>query len=181
MEFKALDPNGPVLLIPRIFGDERGFFMETFRQNEFEEHCGKHEFVQDNHSKSGGNVLRGLHYQLKNPQGKLVRVISGKVFDAVVDLRRSSPNFGKSYGVILDAEARHSLWVPPGFAHGFLVLEDNTEFVYKCTAYYDPTDEHCLLWNDPELGINWPLTGAEPVLSAKDRKGLPLRNAAKYV
>lgn len=174
MEFKALDPNGPVLLIPRIFGDERGFFMETFRQNEFEANCGPYEFVQDNHSKSAANVLRGLHYQHRNPQGKLVRVIAGRVFDAIVDLRKSSPNFGKSYGIVLDAINRHALWVPPGFAHGFLVLDDNTEFVYKCTAYYDPTDEHSLLWNDPALGINWPSLGSDPLLSAKDKNGLPL-------
>lgn len=180
MEFQHLAPNGPVLLIPKVFGDERGFFMETFRQNEFDEHCGKHEFVQDNQSKSTGLVLRGLHYQLHQPQGKLVRVIRGRVFDVAVDLRRSSENFGKSYGAILDETNHYSLWVPPGFAHGFLVMGDGAEFIYKCTAYYAPEDEYCLLWNDPELGIDWPLSVQEPMLSTKDQKRKMLRNCAVY-
>ena len=180
MEYKHLAPNGPVVLVPRVFGDERGYFMETFRQNEFEEHCGHYNFVQDNQSKSIKNVLRGLHYQLENPQGKLVRVISGKVFDVAVDLRRSSPAFGKTYGVTLDAASHHSLWVPPGFAHGFFVMSDEAEFVYKCTAYYAPGDEYCLLWNDPDLDIEWPLDNMQPQLSSKDEKGLSLASCATY-
>lgn len=180
MQFQPIDPDGPVLLIPEIFGDDRGFFMETFRQNDFEKHCGNYQFVQDNQSKSTRNVLRGMHYQLGHPQGKLVRVISGSVFDAVVDLRKSSPNFGKSYGVVLDALSRHSLWVPPGFAHGFLVLSDSAEFVYKCTDYYYPEDECSLLWNDPQLDIKWPLDVAPPILSPKDKKGMLLCDAPVY-
>ncbi len=180
MEFKALDANGPVVLIPEIHGDSRGFFMETFRQNEFDAHCGQHVFVQDNQSKSTKNVLRGLHYQLRRPQGKLVRVILGRVFDVAVDLRKASPHFGKSYGVFLDAEKYHGLWVPPGFAHGFLVISDEAEFAYKCTTYYDPADEHCLRWDDASLAINWPLEGASPILSAKDLKGLPLAETPVY-
>lgn len=180
MEFRHLAPHGPVLMIPKVFGDERGYFMETFRQNEFEENCGKYEFVQDNQSRSAGAVLRGLHYQLKHPQGKLVRVIGGSVFDVAVDLRRSSPQFGKTYGVILDADSRHIFWVPPGFAHGFLVMGESAEFVYKCTDYYRPDDEHCLLWNDPALRIDWPLDGCEPVLSQKDRLGKLLADCPLY-
>lgn len=180
MEFKPLAPNGPVLLIPKVFGDGRGYFMETFRQNEFEEHCGPYKFVQDNQSRSGANVLRGLHYQLAKPQGKLVRVMSGKVFDVAVDLRRSSPAFGKAFGVILDAVSHHGFWVPPGFAHGFLVMGDSAEFIYKCTDYYAPEDEHCLLWNDPELNIDWPLSGQTPILSGKDQRGLNLPQCATY-
>lgn len=180
VEFRTLAPNGPVLLIPRVFGDARGYFMETFRQNEFERHCGKHVFVQDNQSKSVGNVLRGLHYQLQKPQGKLVRVISGRVFDVAVDLRRSSPAFGKSYGVSLDADNKYSLWIPPGFAHGFMVESPEAEFVYKCTEYYAPEDERCLLWNDPALSIEWPQISGQPLLSAKDEKGLPLDRCQTY-
>lgn len=180
MEYRYLAPDGPVLLIPKIFGDERGYFMETFRQNDFDKHCGKHEFVQDNQSRSCAGVLRGLHYQLKQPQGKLVRVIRGRVFDVAVDLRHSSANFGKSVSAILDDDNRHSLWVPPGFAHGFFVMSDEAEFVYKCTTYYAPEDEHCLLWNDPSVGIDWPLAGREPLLSAKDQKGKALADCPVY-
>lgn len=180
MEFRILAPNGPVLLVPRVLGDARGYFMETFRQNEFEEHCGKHDFVQDNQSRSSGSVLRGLHYQLKHPQGKLVRVISGKVFDVAVDLRRSSPNFGQAYGVELDAEEHHIFWVPPGFAHGFMVIGDSAEFIYKCTAYYAPEDEHCLIWNDPAVKVKWPINDRNPLLSEKDRRGLPFEQIPVY-
>lgn len=182
MEFRPLAPNGPVLMTPKVWGDERGYFMETFRQNEFEAHCGKFQFVQDNQSKSCKGVLRGLHYQLHKPQGKLVRVISGQVFDVVVDLRRSSPNFGRSYGVILDSENCQIFWAPPGYAHGFLVLSESAEFVYKCTAYYAPEDEHCLLWNDKDAAVAWPglEQGQAPILSAKDQKGLPLAECALY-
>lgn len=180
MEFKSLAESGPVLLIPKLFGDARGYFMETFRQNEFEAHCGKYEFVQDNQSSSRGRVLRGLHYQLNHPQGKLVRVIKGKVFDAAVDLRQSSPTFGRSWGVDLSAENHHIFWVPPGFAHGFLVLSDEAEFVYKCTDYYCPNDEHCLIWNDSTANVQWPITGITPILSAKDEKGLPFDQCEKF-
>lgn len=180
MDFEPLAPNGPVLLIPKVFGDERGYFMETFRQNDFEKHCGSYTFVQDNQSKSSGHVLRGLHYQLRHPQGKLVRVMSGRVFDVAVDLRRSSPTFGKSFSAILDESNHHGLWVPPGFAHGFLVMSGEAEFVYKCTTYYAPDDEHCLLWNDKTVAIDWPLEGHEPLLSAKDKKGRVLQNCSLY-
>ncbi|MDE5833326.1 MAG: dTDP-4-dehydrorhamnose 3,5-epimerase [Desulfovibrio sp.] len=180
MDFEYLAENGPVLLVPRVFGDERGYFMETFRQNEFEAHCGRYEFVQDNQSLSQRRVLRGLHYQLNHPQGKLVRVIMGRVYDVAVDLRASSPDFGRCYGVVLDNIEHKSLWVPPGFAHGFYVLSDKAEFVYKCTAYYDPADERSLIWNDPTVNVDWPLEGEIPILSAKDEKGLPWDKADKY-
>ncbi len=180
MEFKPLAPNGPVLMIPAVHGDERGFFMETFRQNEFEAQCGHHVFVQDNHSKSRQNVLRGLHYQLEHPQGKLVRVIRGQVYDVAVDLRASSPTFGQSFSALLDDANRHMLWVPPGFAHGFLVLSPEAEFVYKCTTYYAPEDEHCLLWDEPPLDIRWPLSAQGPIISSKDREGLSFTACPKY-
>lgn len=180
MEFRHLAPGGPTLLIPRLFGDERGYFMETFRQNEFDRHCGKHVFVQDNQSRSSGSVLRGVHYQLEHPQGKLVRVIRGEVFDVAVDLRESSPTFGKSFSAVLDSVSHHGLWVPPGFAHGFFVMSDEAEFVYKCTTYYAPEDEYCLRWNDPAVGIAWPLHGKEPILSAKDQKGRLLADCPLY-
>lgn len=182
MEFRPLAAGGPVLLIPKVWGDERGYFMETFRQNEFERHCGKYQFVQDNQSKSGNGVLRGMHYQLNQPQGKLVRVISGRVYDVAVDLRRGSSHFGRPFGVILDSENKYSLWVPPGFAHGFLVLSDTAEFVYKCTTYYAPGDEHCLLWNDKDVAVDWPglSQGLVPLLSPKDQRGLSLAECAVY-
>jgi dTDP-4-dehydrorhamnose 3,5-epimerase len=180
MEFLTLAANGPVLLTPRVHGDERGFFMETFRQNEFEAHCGPYSFVQDNHSKSRRGVLRGMHYQLSRPQGKLVRVIQGRVYDAVVDLRLSSPTFGKSFSAVLDDENRRMLWVPPGFAHGFLVLSDEAEFVYKCTDYYAPKDEHCLRHDEPAAGIDWPLKAGRPVVSSRDRQGLPFSECPKF-
>lgn len=178
MEFKYLDPDGPVILIPKIFRDARGYFMETFRENDFREHCGDYQFVQDNQSKSVQNVLRGLHFQYKRPQGKLVRAIAGAVLDVCVDLRKSSPFFGKSYQVKLDTENNKQLWVPPGFAHAFLVLSETAEFVYKCTAYYAPGDERTLLWNDPELGIAWPCK--DPILSEKDLKGAPFKDCPYF-
>lgn len=180
MEFEILAPAGPVVLVPSVFRDERGYFMETFRQAEFESHCGHYDFVQDNQSKSRGNVLRGLHYQLKHPQGKLVRVISGRVFDVAVDIRRSSPYFGRAYAAVLDAKDSHIFWIPPGFAHGFYVIGEDAEFVYKCTAYYDPADERCLMWNDPTIRLKWPLMGNIPILSDKDAKGLPLAMCELY-
>jgi dTDP-4-dehydrorhamnose 3,5-epimerase len=158
----------------RIFGDDRGFFYESFNAREFEQLTNiKTTFVQDNHSKSQKNVLRGLHYQIQQPQGKLVRVIYGEVFDVAVDLRQSSPTFGQWIGEILSAENKKQLWVPEGFAHGFLVLSEFAEFLYKTTDYYAPEYERCILWNDTTLNINWPLNEA-PKLSSKDSQGKPL-------
>ncbi|WP_379553911.1 dTDP-4-dehydrorhamnose 3,5-epimerase [Qipengyuania sp. DGS5-3] len=168
------------LLEPKVFGDERGFFLESWNARSFAELGIAETFVQDNHSKSAKGVLRGLHYQLSRPQGKLVRVIAGSVFDVAVDIRRSSPHFGKWVGAELSAENKHLLWVPPGFAHGFVSLEDGTEFLYKCTDFYDPSDESCIAWNDPELGIGWPDFGEAPQLSAKDAAGVPFSEAKVY-
>ena len=168
-----------VLLIePKVFGDERGFFYESFNQRDFNEATGLDvQFVQDNHSKSAKNVLRGLHYQVPpRAQGKLVRVIAGEVFDVAVDIRKSSPTFGKWVGEVLSAENKRQLWIPAGLAHGFLVLSESAEFLYKTTDYYSPQHERCILWNDPDLYVAWPLDGA-PVLSEKDRVGCYLRNS----
>ncbi|MEY4505915.1 MAG: dTDP-4-dehydrorhamnose 3,5-epimerase [Pseudomonadota bacterium] len=163
-----------VLLEPKVFGDDRGFFFESFNQARFEEAIGRTAtFVQDNHSRSAKNVLRGLHYQIRRPQGKLVRVVQGEVFDVAVDLRRSSSTFGHWVGQLLSAENKHQLWVPEGFAHGFVVLSDTAEFLYKTTDYYAPEHERCLAWNDMSIGIVWPADLA-PQLSAKDRQGLTL-------
>ena len=163
-----------VILEPRVFGDDRGFFLESWNADTFASLGLDLNFVQDNHSRSAKGVLRGLHFQNPDPQGKLVRVVSGAVWDVAVDLRRSSPTFGKWAGVELSAENKRLFWVPPGFAHGFLTLQDNTDFLYKCTTSYRPANEHSLLWNDPTLGIEWPLDGLEPQLSAKDKVGTPL-------
>ena len=172
--------NGVVLLEPKVFGDDRGFFMETFNQRVFRELTGiASGFVQDNHSRSAGGVLRGLHYQIRQPQGKLVRVVSGSVFDVAVDLRRSSSSFGQWYGAELSAQNKRQLWIPPGFAHGFLVTSESAEFLYKTTDYWAPEFERSLAWNDPALAITWPLAG-EPVLSAKDRVGLPFAQSETY-
>jgi dTDP-4-dehydrorhamnose 3,5-epimerase len=168
-----------VLLIePKVFGDERGFFFESFNREVFWNTTGLAvDFVQDNHSKSQRNVLRGLHYQLPpRAQGKLVRVISGEVFDVAVDIRRSSPSFGRWVGMHLSAENKKQLWIPPGFAHGFVVLTDAAEFIYKTTDTYSPQHERCIRWDDPKLAIDWHLTG-EPILSAKDTQGTPLGQA----
>ena len=164
-----------VLLIePRVFGDDRGFFFESFNQAQFDAAVGrKVTFVQDNHSRSAKNVLRGLHYQIRQPQGKLVRVVAGEVFDVAVDMRKSSPTFGRWVGEVLSAENKRQLWVPEGFAHGFAVLSESAEFLYKTTDYYAPEHERCVAWNDPDLAIGWPLSG-EPVLSSKDNKGAAL-------
>lgn len=167
------------LLEPQVFGDERGFFMETFRDEWFKENVVDRTFVQENHSKSVKGVLRGLHYQTENIQGKLVRVVSGAVFDVAVDLREGSPTFGQWVGEILSAENKRQLWVPEGFAHGFYVLTDEAEFTYKCTDYYNPKAEHSLIWNDETVGIEWPLEG-EPSLSAKDLSGKVLSEAIKF-
>jgi dTDP-4-dehydrorhamnose 3,5-epimerase len=162
---------GALIIEPDVFGDERGFFYESFNQRIWEEKTGlKTQFVQDNHSRSARHVLRGLHYQEKQPQGKLTRVIIGEVYDVVVDIRKNSPTFGKWEAVILSAENKRLLWVPEGFAHGFLVLSDVAEFLYKTTDYWAPAHERTILWNDPTLAIDWPLTD-EPNLSAKDRAG----------
>lgn len=163
-----------------VFGDDRGFFFESFNLRLFREKTGlSPDFVQDNHSRSSKNVLRGLHYQIRQPQGKLVRVIAGQVFDVAVDLRRSSPTFGKWAGTTLSAENKRELWIPAGFAHGFLVLSDSADFVYKTTDYYAPEYERSLLWSDPDIGIDWPLQG-EPTLAAKDRVGARFRNAETF-
>jgi len=169
-----------VLFEPRVFGDDRGFFFESFNQAKFEAAIGRGvNFVQDNHSRSARNVLRGLHYQIQQPQGKLVRVVQGAVFDVAVDLRKSSPTFGQWVGEILSAENKRQLWVPEGFAHGFVVLSETAEFLYKTTDYYAPEHERCLLWSDPSLGIAWPIE-CEPALSAKDKVGSLLQEAAVY-
>ena len=170
-----------VLIIePKVFGDERGFFFESFNQRRFTELTGvSTSFVQDNHSRSAKNVLRGLHYQIQQPQGKLVRVTAGEVFDVCVDLRKSSPTFGQSVSVVLAGATHRQLWVPPGFAHGFLVTSDFAEFLYKTTDYYAPEFERSLLWNDPALAIDWPLAGA-PLLSVKDKAGVHLAQADNF-
>lgn len=173
MQYEKLAIPDVVLMTPQVFGDERGFFMETFRQSEFEEHCGGYAFVQDNHSKSAHGILRGLHYQYQQPQGKLVRVTRGEVFDVAVDMRKSSPTFGQWVGVMLSEQNKQMLWVPPGFAHGFYVTSEEAEFQYKCTDYYAPGDEVTLRWNDPTLNIQWPLVSNQPPqLSSKDQQGL---------
>jgi dTDP-4-dehydrorhamnose 3,5-epimerase len=170
-----------VLIVePKVFGDERGFFMESYNQAAFEQATGvAMRFVQDNHSRSAHAVLRGLHYQIRQPQGKLVRVTSGKVFDVAVDMRRSSPRLGQWVGVELSADNKRQLWIPPGFAHGFLVTSEHAEVIYKTTDYYAPEHERTLLWNDPALAIAWPLAG-EPTLARKDLAGVPLARAETY-
>lgn len=171
---------GVLILEPRVFGDERGFFFESFNQKTLAERAGiATPFVQDNHSRSARNVLRGLHYQIRQPQGKLVRVTAGEVYDVAVDIRKSSPTFGKWVGASLSAENKRMMWVPPGFAHGFLVLSDYAEFLYKTTDYYAPEFERSIAWNDPDLAIDWPLD-AEPQLSAKDKAGMALKDAEVF-
>ncbi|MBL8459233.1 dTDP-4-dehydrorhamnose 3,5-epimerase [Zoogloea sp.] len=165
---------GPLILEPKVFGDARGFFMESYNARVFREATGLDvDFVQDNHSRSGRGVLRGLHYQIQQSQGKLVRVVRGSVFDVVVDLRRASPTFGKWVGAELSEENNRQFWIPPGFAHGFLVTSDSADFLYKTTDYYAPEHERSLAWNDPDVGVAWPLDAA-PLLSAKDLAGKPL-------
>lgn len=169
-----------LLITPQVFEDARGFFMETWNAGAFAEAGIDAAFVQDNQSRSSPGALRGLHYQLTRPQGKLVRVTAGRVFDVAVDIRRSSPDFGRWVGAELSAENRRMLWVPPGFAHGFLTLEDGTDFLYKCTDFYAPIDERCIAWNDPHLAIDWPLDGMEPIVSAKDATGAAWAAAETY-
>ncbi len=173
----------PDLLIiePKVFGDDRGFFYESFNQRRFTELAGISDcFVQDNHSKSARHVLRGLHYQILQPQGKLVRVVSGEVLDVAVDIRRNSPTFGKWGGTHLSAENKRMLWIPKGFAHGFVVLSDSAQFLYKTTDYWAPEHERCILWNDPDLAIDWQLGDSLPLLSAKDQLGKRLREAETF-
>lgn len=179
---KATDTSLPEvkLIEPDVFGDDRGFFFESWNAHTFANAGIEAVFVQDNHSRSSRGVLRGLHYQVVHPQGKLVRVVAGRVFDVAVDLRRSSPHFGRWFGVELSAANKKMLWVPPGFAHGFLSLEDGSEFLYKCTDFYRPEHERSLLWNDPALAINWPLGDLDPILSDKDEAAPLFATAESY-
>ncbi|MBU1341311.1 MAG: dTDP-4-dehydrorhamnose 3,5-epimerase [Proteobacteria bacterium] len=181
MKYIPLNIPDIILMKPQVFGDHRGFFMETFREDDFRANAADVNFVQDNHSKSTQGILRGLHYQIKHPQGKLVRVTSGEVFDAAVDIRKSSPFFGKWSGAVLSAENKHMLWIPPGFAHGFYVLSHAAEFTYKCTDYWAPEHERSILWNDPAIAIDWPIIpGSPPILSQKDGDGSPLKTAEVF-
>lgn len=169
-----------LVLEPQVFGDSRGSFFESFNQRKFEQALGRSvEFVQDNHSRSARHVLRGLHYQINQAQGKLVRVVQGEVFDVAVDLRRSSPTFGRWVGQVLSAENKLQMWIPEGFAHGFVVTSESAEFLYKTTDFWAPEHERCIVWNDPELGVEWPLQG-EPELSGKDRLGVSLGEAEVF-
>ena len=181
MQATRLSIPDVVLLEPKVFGDARGFFFESFNQKAFNAATGTdQQFVQDNHSRSTKGVLRGLHYQSQQPQGKLVRVVQGAVFDVAVDIRRSSPTFGQWVGVELSADNHRQLWVPPGLAHGFLVLSDTADFLYKTTDYYAPEHERCIAWNDPALAIVWPDMGMAPCLSGKDQRGLGLAEAPVF-
>ena len=179
MKVQPTQIAGVLIVEPVVFGDERGFFLENFNEREMRKIGIDAHFVQDNHSRSQRNVLRGLHYQISQPQGKLVRVVSGAVFDVAVDIRRNSPTFGRWVGVELSAENKRMAWMPPGMAHGFIVLSDSADFLYKATDYYAPEFERTILWNDPDLGIRWPLAG-EPILSLKDAAGKTFRNADVY-
>lgn len=171
MKVIKTDVAGAVIIEPKVFGDERGFFLETFQAERYKELAGiELDFVQDNHSRSSKNVLRGLHFQKTRPQGKLVRVVRGEVFDVTVDIRKDSPTYGQWAGVYLTEENKRQFWAPPGLAHGFVVLSDVADFEYKCTDYYDPSDEGCLIWNDMSVAIEWP-EGIEPILSEKDKLG----------
>lgn len=180
MSFTPTPIDGVIVIEPKVFGDDRGFFMESWNAEVFRKAGMDLDFVQDNHSRSSRGVLRGLHYQQPGPQGKLVRVTAGAVFDVAVDLRRASPTFGEWFGVELSAANKKMLYVPEGMAHGFLCLEDGTDFLYKCTSDYAPANEHSLLWNDPAIGIEWPLDGISPMLSAKDVAGRPLSEAPTF-
>lgn len=180
MQIQATSIPDVVIIEPKVFGDERGFFYESFNARKFEELTGvAAHFVQDNHSKSAKNVLRGLHYQLQQTQGKLVRVVAGEVFDVAVDIRKSSPTFGHWVGVLLSGENKRQLWVPPGFAHGFVVTSESAEFLYKTTDYWAPEFERSILWNDPAIGIDWP-AGLAPLLSGKDQQGKLLADAEVF-
>lgn len=176
----ATDLPDVLVFEPKVFGDERGFFLETYNKKVLAEYGVDAEFVQDNHSRSARGVLRGIHYQIQQPQGKLVRVTQGEVFDVAVDLRRSSPTFGKWAGFMLSAESKRIAWIPRGFGHGFLVLSGVADFLYKTTDYYTPTYERCIAWNDPSINVKWPLTHA-PILSTKDRQGKALTEAEVFI
>jgi dTDP-4-dehydrorhamnose 3,5-epimerase len=181
MNIIATDIPEVLIVEPKVFGDDRGFFFESFNQRTFAEKTGVDvNFVQDNHSRSVRGVLRGLHYQIQQTQGKLVRACSGEVFDVAVDIRRSSPNFGKWVGCLLSAENKRQLWVPAGFAHGFVVVSEMAEVLYKATDYYAPQYERSILWNDPEIGIHWPIEGIEVLLSGKDREGQLFKEAEVF-
>ena len=180
MKVRRFNINGPLEIEPRVFGDARGFFMENWSRRAFAEIGIEADFVQDNHSRSARGVLRGLHFQNPPQQGKLVRVTSGRAWDVAVDIRRWSPTYGRWAAVELSSERNNLFWVPPGFAHGFLSLEDGTDFLYKCTDYYAPEHEHAIRWDDPELAIAWPLEGIEPQVSAKDQAAKSLRETEGF-
>ncbi|MDO8262470.1 MAG: dTDP-4-dehydrorhamnose 3,5-epimerase [Gallionella sp.] len=180
MKFTPLIIPDVILFEPKVYGDDRGFFFESFNQRQFEEAVGKKvNFVQDNHSRSAKNVLRGLHYQTQQPQGKLVRVVQGEVFDVAVDIRKDSPTFGKWVGEILSSENKKQIWIPEGFAHGFVALSDTAEFLYKTTDYWAPAFERCIRWDDPEIGITWPIE-ALPLVSGKDKIGTGIASAEVF-
>ncbi len=180
MNFAPTTLPDVIVIEPRVFEDERGFFMETWNSRSFEAAGLNQQFVQDNHSGSSRGTIRGLHFQIEQAQGKLVRVTSGEIYDVAVDLRRSSVTFGLYVGVVVSAENRRSVWIPPGFAHGFQVLSEYCDVVYKCTEFYAPQHERTLLWNDPEVGIDWPLKDEPPMLSRRDAEGLALKDTAGY-
>jgi len=181
MQFLPTEIPDVVLIRPEVFGDSRGFFLESWQERKFAAAGIGAAFVQDNHSRSTRHTLRGLHYQLRHPQGKLVRVVAGSVYDVAVDIRRHSPHFGRSVGITLSADSHDMLWVPPGFAHGFLVLSESADFLYRCTDFYAPRDEQAILWSDPELAVAWPLPpGVAPVLSARDAAARAFRDAEYY-
>jgi dTDP-4-dehydrorhamnose 3,5-epimerase len=181
MEFIPTRLPDVVLVKPKVHGDDRGFFAETWHQSKFAEAGICADFVQDNHSRSTRHTLRGLHYQIQRPQGKLVRVVSGKVFDVAVDMRQTSSTFGKWVGIELSAQNHHLLWIPPGFAHGFVVLSESADFVYKCTDFWAPQHERTLLWSDPDIGIEWPMPATvNPLLSVKDATGTPFKDAEYF-
>jgi dTDP-4-dehydrorhamnose 3,5-epimerase len=181
MDVRATAIPDVLVIVPQVFGDDRGFFFESYNRRKLEAAAGRAlDFVQDNHSLSARGVLRGLHYQLPRPQGKLVRVVRGEVFDVAADLRRSSPTFGRWVGEVLSAQNKKQLWIPEGFGHGFVVLSDEAEFLYKTTDYWHPEHERCIRWDDPDLAIAWPLPSGAPIVSPKDAKGLPLRDAPVY-
>jgi len=175
------DLPGVLILEPMVFGDTRGFFQETWNEKVFQDIGINADFVQDNHSRSSKGILRGLHYQIQSPQGKLVRVSRGRVFDVAVDIRKSSPHFGRWTGAELSEDNRRMMWVPPGFAHGFMALEDDTDFLYKCTQFYEPQWDRSIAWNDPDIGIDWPLEGLVPQLSAKDVSAVGFKDAEVFV
>ncbi len=181
MEFLPTRLPDVIVIRPEVFEDSRGFFMETWTRKDFEQVGIDADFVQDNYSSSVAGTVRGLHYQIERAQGKLVRVVKGEVFDVAVDIRKSSPDFGQWASEILSAENKKQMWIPPGFAHGFLVLSETTEFEYKCTDYYAPEHERTICWDDPDIGVDWPLANGEsPILSQKDQAGLPLKEAQVY-